>query len=156
MRTLSKITTLLILLLSISAFPQGVYEISFSNDKLTIQPTNQINDSGLFVTTFSPPMFELYAPESKVILGYEQDLSTDDIERYQNMDNGDTKIGELLRYNIDMSGNFELYYYSYILVTNYFTPQKLDNVYKEYVLEIKEKSNTHFFTIKEGKVIKDL
>lgn len=154
MKTLVKFLSVVILLLSTSLSAQRTYKMSIQDRNLVIESVDSTPKTGIVIQTDSTPMFELYDVDSKVLLGTEKrsDFTDDTIARFMNMDNGDTKISDRLKFNID-GDCVELFYYSDTFISNYFTPQLLDKT--NYVLKIKDNTKTLTYTITNGEIKKE-
>lgn len=154
MKTLVKFLSVVILFLSTSLSAQRTYEMSIQDSKLIIQSVDSTPKTDIVIHTDSTPIFELYDVSSKVLLGTENRSSfTDDtIVKFMDMNDGDTKISDRLKFNID-GDCVEFFYYSDTFITNYFTPQLLDKT--NYVLKIKDNTKTLTYTIKNGKIEKE-
>lgn len=154
MKTLVKFLSVVILFLSTSLSAQRTYEMSIQDNKLIIQSVDSTPKTGIVIQTDSTPTFELYDVSSKVLLGVENrtNFTDDTIAKFMNMNDGDTKISDRLKFNID-GDCVEFFYYSDTFITNYFTPQLLDK--KNYVLKIKDNTKTITYTIKNGKIEKE-
>ena len=154
MKTLVKFLSVVILFLSTSLSAQRTYKMSIQNSKLVIESVDSTKKTGIIIQTDSTPMFELYDVNSKVLLGTEKrsNFTDDTIARFMDMDNGDTKISDRLKFNID-GDCVEFFYYSDTFISNYFTPQLLDKT--NYVLKIKDNTKTITYTIKNGKIEKE-
>jgi hypothetical protein len=154
MKTLVKFLSVVILFLSTSLSAQRTYKMSIQNSNLIIESVDSTPKTGIVIQTDSTPMFELYDVDSKVLLGKEKrsDFTDGKITEYMDMDNGDTKISDRLKFNID--GDFvEIFYYSNTFISNYFTPQLLDKT--SYVLKIKDNTKTLTYTITNGEIKKE-
>jgi hypothetical protein len=154
MKTLVKFLSVVILFLSTSLSAQRTYKMSIQNSNLIIESVDSTPKTGIVIQTDSTPMFELYDVDSKVLLGTEKrsDFTDGKITEYMDMDNGDTKISDRLKFNID--GDFvEIFYYSNTFISNYFTPQLLDKA--SYVLKIKDNTKTLTYTITNGEIKKE-
>lgn len=149
-----KFLSVVILFLSTSLSAQRIYKMSIKNDTLFIESVDSTPKTGIVIQTDSTPIFELYDVDSKVLLGTENRSSfTDDtIKKFMDMNDGDTKISDRLKFNID-GDCVEFFYYSNTFITNYFTPQVLDKT--NYVLKIKDNTKTLTYTIKNGKIEKE-
>lgn len=154
MKTLVKFLSVVILFLSTSLSAQRTYRMSIQNSKLVIESVDSTPKTGIVIQTDSTPVFEFYDVNSKVLLGTEKRTSfTDDtILNYMDMNDGDTKISNRLKFSID-GDCVEFFYYSNTFITNYFTPQVLDKT--NYVLKIKDNTKTLTYTIKNGKIEKE-
>ena len=154
MKTMVKFLSVVILFLSTSLSAQRIYKMSIKNDTLFIESVDSTPKTGIVIQTDSTPIFELYDVDSKVLLGAENRSSfTDDtISKFMDMNDGDTKISDRLKFNID-GDCVEFFYYSNTFITNYFTPQVLDRT--NYVLKIKDNTKTLTYTIKNGKIEKE-
>ena len=154
MKTLVKFLSVVILFLSTSLSAQRTYKMSIQNSKLVIESVDSTPKTGIIIQTDSTPMFELYDVNSKVLLGTENRTSfTDDtIAKFMDMNDGDTRISDRLKFNID-GDCVEFFYYSNTFITNYFTPQVLERT--DYVLKIKDETKTLTYTIKNGKIEKE-
>jgi hypothetical protein len=154
MKTMVKFLSVVILFLSTSLSAQRIYKMSIKNDTLFIESVDSTPKTGIVIQTDSTPIFELYDVDSKVLLGTENRSSfTDDtIKKFMDMNDGDTKISDRLKFNID-GDCVEFFYYSNTFITNYFTPQVLDKT--NYVLKIKDNTKTLTYTIKNGKIEKE-
>ena len=149
MKTLVKFLSVVILFLSTSLSAQRTYKMSIQSSKLVIESVDSTPKTGIVIQTDSTPVFEFYDVNSKVLLGTEKRTSfTDDtILNYMDMNDGDTKISDRLKFSID-GDCVEFFYYSNTFITNYFTPQVLDKT--NYVLKIKDNTKTLTYTIKNG------
>jgi len=154
MKTLVKFLSVVILFLSTSLSAQRTYKMSIQNSKLVIESVDSTPKTGIIIQTDSTPMFELYDVNSKVLLGIEKrsNFTDDTITKFMNMNDGDTKISDRLKFNID-GDCVEFFYYSNTFITNYFTPQLLEKT--DYVLKIKDNTQTLTYTIKNGKIEKE-
>lgn len=154
MKTMVKFLSVVILFLSTSLSAQRIYKMSIKNDTLFIESVDSTPKTGIVIQTDSTPIFELCDVDSKVLLGAENRSSfTDDtISKFMDMNDGDTKISDRLKFNID-GDCVEFFYYSNTFITNYFTPQVLDKT--NYVLKIKDNTKTLTYTIKNGKIEKE-
>lgn len=154
MKTIVKFLSVVILFLSTSLSAQRTYKMSIKDNKLLIESVDSTPKTGIVIQTDSTPMFELYDVDSKVLLGTEKksNFTDDTIAKFKDMNNGDTKISDRLKFNIE--GNcVELFYYSDTFISNYFTPQLLDKT--NYVLKIKDNTKTLTYTITNGKIEKE-
>jgi len=154
MKTLVKFLSVVILFLSTSLSAQRTYKMSIQNSNLVIESVDSTPKTGIVIQTDSTPMFELYDLDSKVLLGTEKrsNFTDDTISKFMNMNDGDTRISDRLKFNID--GDFvEFFYYSNTFISNYFTPQLLDKT--NYVLKIKDNTKTVTFTITNGEIKKE-
>ena len=154
MKTLVKFLSVVILFLSTSLSAQRTYKMSIQNSKLIIESVDSTPKTGIVIQTDSTPIFELYDVNSKVLLGSENrcDFTDDTITKFMSMNDGDTKISDRLKFNID-GDCVEFFYYSNTFITNYFIPQYLDKT--DYVLKIKDDTKTITYTIKNGKIEKE-
>jgi len=154
MKTLVKFLSVVILFLSTSLSAQRIYKMSIKNDTLFIESVDSIPKTGIIIQTDSTPMFELYDVDSKVLLGKEKrsDFNDGKITEYMDMNNGDTKISDRLKFNID-GDCVEIFYYSDTFISNYFTPQLLNKT--SYVLKIKDNTKTLTYTIINGEIKKE-
>lgn len=154
MKTLVKFLSVVILFLSTSLSAQRTYKMSIQNNKLVIESVDSTPKTGIVIQTDSTPIFEFYDVNSKVVLGTEKrsNFTDDTIAKFMDMDNGDTKISDRLKFNID-GDCVEFFYYSDTFITNYFTPQVLEKT--NYVLKIKDNTKTITYTIKNGKIEKE-
>jgi hypothetical protein len=154
MKTLVKFLSVVILFLSTSLSAQRTYKMSIQNSNLVIESVDSTTKTGIVIQTDSTPMFELYNVDSKVLLGTEKksNFTDDTIARFKDMNNGDTKISDRLKFNID-DDCVEFFYYSNTFITNYFTPQLLDKT--DYVLKIKDNTKTLTYTITNGEIKKE-
>ena len=154
MKTMVKFLSVVILFLSTSLSAQRIYKMSIKNDTLFIESVDSTPKTGIVIQTDSTPIFELCDVDSKVLLGAENRSSfTDDtISKFMDMNDGDTKISDRLKFSID-GDCVEFFYYSNTFITNYFTPQVLDKT--NYVLKIKDNTKTLTYTIKNGKIEKE-
>jgi hypothetical protein len=154
MKTMVKFLSVVILFLSTSLSAQRTYKMSIQNNKLVIESVDSTPKTGIVIQTDSTPMFELYDVDSKVLLGTEKksNFNDDTIAKFKDMNNGDTKISDRLKFNIE-DDCVELFYYSDTFISNYFTPQLLDKT--NYVLKIKDSTKTLTYTIKNGKIEKE-
>ena len=154
MKTLVKFLSVVILFLSTSLFAQRTYKMSIQNSKLVIESVDVAPKTDLVIETDSTPIFDFYDVNSKVVLGVEPLSNFTDItiSKYMNMDNGDTRIGKSLKYNVD-GDCIEFFYYSRNYITNYFTPQVLEKT--DYVLKVKDQTKTLTYIIKNGKIEKE-
>lgn len=154
MKTLVKFLSVVILFLSTSLSAQRIYKMSIKNDTLFIESVDSIPKKNIVIQTDSTPMFELYDVDSKVLLGKEKrsDFTDGKITEYMDMNNGDTKISDRLKFNID-GDCVEIFYYSDTFISNYFTPQLLDKT--SYVLKIKDNTKTLTYTIINGEIKKE-
>jgi hypothetical protein len=154
MKTLVKFLSVVILFLSTSLSAQRTYKMSIQNNKLVIESVDSTPKTGIVIQTDSTPMFEFYDVNSKVVLGTEKrsNFTDDTIANFMDMDNGDTKISDRLRFNID-GDCVEFFYYSNTFISNYFTPQVLEKT--NYILKIKDNTKTLTYTIKNGKIEKE-
>lgn len=154
MKTLVKFLSVVILFLSTSLFAQRTYKMSIQNTKLVIESVDSTPKTGIVIQTDSTPIFEFYDVNSKVVLGTEKksNFTDDTITKFMNMNDGDTRISDRLKFNID-GDCVEFFYYSNTFITNYFTPQVLDKT--DYVLKIKDETKTLTYTIKNGKIKKE-
>ena len=154
MKTLVKFLSVVILFLSTSLSAQRTYKMSIQNNKLVIESVDSTPKTGIVIQTDSTPIFEFYDVNSKVVLGTEKrsNFTDDTIAKFMDMDNGDTKISDRLKFNID-GDCVEFFYYSNTFITNYFTPQVLEKT--NYVLKIKDNTKTITYTIKNGKIEKE-
>ena len=154
MKTLVKFLSVVILFLSTSLSAQRTYKMSIQNSNLVIESVDSTPKTGIVIQTDSTPMFEFYDLDSKVLLGKEKrsDFTDVKITEYMDMNDGDTKISDRLKFNID--GDFvEFFYYSNTFISNYFTPQLLDKT--NYVLKIKDSTKTLTYTITNGEIKKE-
>jgi hypothetical protein len=154
MKTLVKFLSVVILFLSTSLSAQRTYKMSIQNSNLVIESVDSTPKTGIVIQTDSTPMFEFYDLDSKVLLGKEKrsDFTDVKITEYMDMNDGDTKISDRLKFNID--GDFvEFFYYSNTFISNYFTPQLLDKT--NYVLKIKDNTKTVTYTITNGEIKKE-
>jgi hypothetical protein len=154
MKTLVKFLSVVILFLSTSLSAQRTYKMSIQNSNLIIESVDSIPKTGIIIQTDSTPMFELYDLDSKVLLGTEKKSNFTDskITEYMNMNNGDTKISDRLKFNT-VGDYVEIFYYSDTFISNYFTPKLLDKT--NYVLKIKDNTNTLTYTITNGEIKKE-
>jgi hypothetical protein len=154
MKALVKFLSVVILFLSTSLSAQRTYKMSIQNNKLVIKSIDSTPNTGIVIQTDSTPMFELYDIDSKVLLGTEKrsNFTDDTIAKFKDMDNGDTKISDRLKFNID-GDCVEFFYYSNTFISNYFTPQLLDKT--NYVLKIKDSTKTLTYTITNGEIKKE-
>lgn len=154
MKTLVKFLSVVILFLSTSLSAQRTYKMSIQNNKLVIESVDSTPKTGIVIQTDSTPMFEFYDVNSKVLLGIEKrsDFTDDTITKFMDMNDGDTRISDRLKFNID-GDCVEFFYYSNDYITNYFTPQVLEKT--DYVLKIKDETKTLTYTIKNGKIEKE-
>lgn len=154
MKTLVKFLSVVILFLSTSLSAQRTYKMSIQNNKLVIESVDSTPKTGIVIQTDSTPIFEFYDVNSKVVLGTEKrsNFTDDTIAKFMDMDNGDTKISDRLKFNID-GDCVEFFYYSDTFITNYFTPQVLEKT--NYVLKIKDNTKTITYSIKNGKIEKE-
>ena len=154
MKTLVKFLSVVILFLSTSLSAQRTYKMSIQNNKLFIESVDSTPKTGIVIETDSTPMFDFYDVNSKVVLGVEpiSNFTDTTLAKYMNMDNGDTRIGRKLKYNVD-GECVEFFYYSKNYITNYFTPQLLEKT--DYVLKVKDETKTLTYTIKNGKIEKE-
>jgi hypothetical protein len=154
MKVLVKFLSVVILFLSTSLSAQRTYKMSIQNNKLVIKSIDSTPNTGIVIQTDSTPMFELYDIDSKVLLGTEKrsNFTDDTIAKFKDMDNGDTKISDRLKFNID-GDCVEFFYYSNTFISNYFTPQLLDKT--NYVLKIKDSTKTLTYTITNGEIKKE-
>ena len=153
MKTLVKFLSVVILCLSTSLSAQRIYKMSIKNSTLFIDSVDSTYSTGITINTDSTPIFEFYDVDSKVVLGKEKksNFTDDTIVKFMDMNDGDTKISDRLRF-ISNGDYIEFFYYSDDYITNYFTPQVLDK--KDYVLKIKDQTKTLTYSIKNGKIEK--
>ena len=92
--------------------------MSIQNNKLFIESVDATPKTGLVIETDSTPMFDFYDVNSKVVLGVEpiSNFTDTTLAKYMNMDNGDTRIGRKLKYNVD-GECVEFFYYSKNYIT---------------------------------------
>ena len=154
MKTLVKFLSVVILFLSTSLSAQRTYKMSIQSSKLVIESVDSTPKTGIVIQTDSTPVFEFYDVNSKVVLGTEKrsNFTDDTIVKFMDMNDGDTKISNRLKFSID-GDCVEFFYYSNTFITNYFTPQVLDKT--NYVLKIKDNTKTLTYTIKNGKIEKE-
>lgn len=154
MKTLVKFLSVVILFLSTSLSAQRTYKMSIQSSKLVIESVDSTPKTGIVIQTDSTPVFEFYDVNSKVVLGTEKrsNFTDDTIAKFMDMNDGDTKISDRLKFSID-GDCVEFFYYSNTFITNYFTPQVLDKT--NYVLKIKDNTKTLTYTIKNGKIEKE-
>jgi hypothetical protein len=154
MKTLVKFLSVVILFLSTSLSAQRTYKMSIQNNKLIIESVDSTPKTGIVIQTDSTPMFEFYDVNSKVLLGTEKrsEFTDDTIAKFMDMNDGDTRISDRLKFNID-GDCIEFFYYSNTFITNYFTPQVLEKT--DYVLKIKDETKTLTYIIKDGKIEKE-
>jgi hypothetical protein len=154
MKSVVKFLSVVILFLSTSLSAQRTYKMLIQNSKLVIESVDVTPKTGFVIETDSTPMFDFYDVNSKVVLGVEpiSNFTDTTLAKYMNMDNGDTRIGRKLKYNVD-GECVEFFYYSKNYITNYFTPQLLEKT--DYVLKVKDETKTLTYTIKNGKIEKE-
>lgn len=154
MKTLVKFLSVVILFLSTSLSAQRTYKMSIQDSNLVIESVDSVQKTDTVIQTDSTPIFELYDLDSKVVLGIEKrsDFSDSTISRFMNMNDGDTRISDRLKFSID-GDCVEFFYYSNTFISNYFTPQILDK--PNYVLKIKDNTKTLTYTITNCKIKKE-
>jgi len=154
MKTLVKFLSVVILFLSASLSAQRTYKMSIQDSNLVIESVDSVQKTDTVIQTDSTPIFELYDLDSKVVLGIEKrsDFSDSTISRFMNMNDGDTRISDRLKFSID-GDCVEFFYYSNTFISNYFTPQILDKL--NYVLKIKDNTKTLTYTITNCKIKKE-
>ena len=154
MKTLVKFLSVVILFLSTSLSAQRTYKMSIQNSNLVIESVDSAPKTGIVIQTDSTPIFELYDVDSKVLLGTEKrsNFSDDTIAKFMDMNDGDTKISDKLKFSV-YDDCVEFFYYSNTFISNYFTPQLLDKT--NYVLKIKDSTKTLTYTITNGEIKKE-
>jgi hypothetical protein len=154
MKILVKFLSVVILFLSSTIYAQRIYKITIKNDTLFIESIDYNTENGIIIQTDSTPIFEFYDVNSKLVLGVEKrsDFTDDTITKFMDMNDGDTKISDRLKYSVE-GDSVEFFYYTNTLITNYFTPQLLEKT--TYVLKIKDSKETNTYIIENGQIKKE-
>jgi hypothetical protein len=152
MKSVVKFLSVVFLFLSTSLSAQN-YKVYVDCDSLFVKSVGTSKGVDVIQTKGSVN-YELYKVSSKQVLGIENLPITDTMfAKYMNMNDGDKLIADRLKFDYDSKDCVEFFYYSETFITNYFTPQKLDN--SDYVLKIKDDKKTITLNIKNGEIKKE-